>query len=370
MIKDLTIKEIHIPFRVSFKHASAERAKTEGIWVEAVSETGERGFGEACPRSYVTGETVESTIHFFSTVKAEVIQDVGSLHDLRAWVAQNKQAIDENPAAWCAIELALLDLFAREAGTSVETLLAMPPLQGRFHYSAVVGDGSFPQFQTQMKQYLSMGFHDVKVKISGELEKDREKLDWLTQVAAASTPDLRLRVDANNLWATSDACIAYFQNLGHPLMAIEEPLAPNHYHDLHQISTALQTKIILDESFLRIDQFDALSFAPDIWILNLRVSKMGGLIRTIAIAEKARAVGMPIIVGAQVGETSVLTRAGLSVAHYTKDILLAQEGAFGLHLLERDVCQPPLMFGAKGILDTSTYALDQAVGFGLNFYSG
>jgi hypothetical protein len=34
---------------------------------------------------------------------------------------------------------------------------------------------------------------------------------------------------------------------------------------------------------------------------------------------------------------------------------VAQEGAFGTLLLERDVCDPPLMFGASGVLDVATY---------------
>ena len=52
------------------------------------------------------------------------------------------------------------------------------------------------------------------------------------------------------------------------------------------------------------------------------------------------------------------------MAHASRDILLAQEGAFGTLLLERDVCDPPLMFGAGGVLDTAAYpALEP--GFGL-----
>jgi L-Ala-D/L-Glu epimerase len=51
-----------------------------------------------------------------------------------------------------------------------------------------------------------------------------------------------------------------------------------------------------------------------------------------------------------VGETSLLTRAALTVAAQAHDLLLAQEGAFGTHLLAADVCEEPLMFGAGGQL--------------------
>jgi hypothetical protein len=44
---------------------------------------------------------------------------------------------------------------------------------------------------------------------------------------------------------------------------------------------------------------------------------------------------------------------------------VAQEGAFGTQLLERDVCDPPLMFGAGGVLDSAAYAMLARPGFGL-----
>jgi hypothetical protein len=78
----------------------------------------------------------------------------------------------------------------------------------------------------------------------------------------------------------------------------------------------------------------------------------------------ARARGIGVIVGAQVGETSLLTRAGLTAARAASDALVAQEGAFGTFLLQRDVCDPPLMFGAGGMLDASAHPMLTAPGLG------
>jgi hypothetical protein len=61
-----------------------------------------------------------------------------------------------------------------------------------------------------------------------------------------------------------------------------------------------------------------------------------------------------MIVGAHVGETSVLTRAGITLAHAIKDRLVGHEGAFGTHLLTRDVFSDPLMFGRRGFLKACT----------------
>ena len=73
-----------------------------------------------------------------------------------------------------------------------------------------------------------------------------------------------------------------------------------------------------------------------------------------------------MIVGAQVGETSLLTRAGLLVAAAAAASLLGQEGAFGTYLLEQDVCEPPLVFGAGGTLDADDLGLASRPGLGID----
>lgn len=62
---------------------------------------------------------------------------------------------------------------------------------------------------------------------------------------------------------------------------------------------------------------------------------------------------IPLIIGAQVGESSILTRAALTIANAFRDNLLAQEGAFGTQLLQYDIVEPSLMFEKAGKLNAS-----------------
>jgi hypothetical protein len=57
---------------------------------------------------------------------------------------------------------------------------------------------------------------------------------------------------------------------------------------------------------VRIEQHESLATGPEHWIVNVRVSKMGGLVRSLSVVARARELGLSIVVGAQVGETSVL----------------------------------------------------------------
>jgi len=131
------------------------------------------------------------------------------------------------------------------------------------------------------------------------------------------SPDTRIRADANNLWRGYSDTVEYMRVLDAVTWAIEEPFA-----NMAMISRDINQRIILDESSLRQQQFDYLDDASP-WIINVRVSKTGGLIRAKAIAEEAGKHNIPLIVGAQVRETSVLTRAGLTIANAYSDNVLA-----------------------------------------------
>jgi L-alanine-DL-glutamate epimerase-like enolase superfamily enzyme len=361
-IRSLEVRRLHIPFTVAFRHASAERSETSSLWAQAVSQSGVTGCGESCPRSYVTGETLETAHAFFSRHEAALCDEIIDLGTLRSWLASNAAEIDANPAAWCAIELAILDMLAKDERQTVEAFLSLPELEGRFLYTAVLGDAASRAFQATADQYRALGFRDFKVKLSGDVKRDRAKLaivrGWQIQT-------VRVRVDANNLWSAADDAISFLRALDYPFFAIEEPLGPNQCDELARIGDALDCQVILDESFLRIGQLAELRHRPGRWLINLRVSKMGGLLRSLAVTEAARHAGIGLIVGAQVGETSLLTRAALTVARAAGDALVAQEGAFGTRLLARDVCDPPLMFGDGGVLDVAAYPSLGTPGLGI-----
>jgi L-Ala-D/L-Glu epimerase len=354
------LRELRIPFKSVFKHASASRAETSSIWVEALEAGRVVGHGEACPRPYVTHETIESARAFVSSHGESIARSVRDLDTLRHWMDAHSTDIDANPAAWCAVELACLDALGRNTGQTIEALLGRPPLTGTFTYTAVVGDEDPAAFHVRVQQYHRMGFSDFKVKLSGDIERDRQKLSAFAPLLAAG---VRVRADANNVWKTAAEAAHALSRLAFPWFAVEEPISANQYDELDALAQTVGCPIVLDESLVRRQQLAHLSAAPVRWFINVRVSKMGGLLRSLDLVDDARRRGFGVIVGAQVGETSLLTRAGLTVAHAAGDALVAQEGAFGTHLLTDDVCDPPIMFGARGLLDVLDHPSCIAPGF-------
>ncbi|MCZ6894835.1 MAG: hypothetical protein O7H40_12425 [Gammaproteobacteria bacterium] len=361
-IERLDIFTFPVPFKMVFRHASASRDRAENIIVVARSECGRVGYGEGCPRRYVTGETVQSSVAFVQQQAETMVANIQDIDGLKNWIDANRGAIDRNPAAFCAIELALLDLLGEIAGRPIEDVLGIPRLGGAYRYSAVLGDAPYLVYWWQFRRYRGGGFRDFKVKVSGDPGRDQRKIGVFRN---NPDPALRVRLDANNLWHEADDCIRHVNGLSYDFFAIEEPLQEGDLPGFKRVGEECRTRIILDESFLRPEQLDTLDDSSR-WIVNLRVSKMGGVLRSMDIARKANKRGIGIIVGAQVGETSILTRAALTVASVCGDAHVASEGAFGTYLLQRDLTSPSLMFGPGGELVCENILDPSCPGLGLD----
>jgi L-alanine-DL-glutamate epimerase-like enolase superfamily enzyme len=360
MIKIKT-SSLSIPLRSSFKHNTAERNVTDTMLLIAESG-GTSGFGESCPRTYVTGENVKSCIDWVASKETE-ISVLGNFGALKEWQSKNKSEIDKHTAAYCAVELALLDLYSKQKNETVEKLLGIPEIKGPFQYTAVVSDEQGPKLEKILGQYVQLGFTDYKFKLSGKRELDVEKFATLEKLAGDKSSKLRIRIDANNIWpGRADDAITYIRALERKFFGIEEPLGPHDLVGLSKLSVALETPVILDESLITPENMLSALKMPGRWMPNIRVSKVGGIQRGLEIAKIASENGCSIIMGAQVGETSILSRAALSVVQAYKPYVVAQEGAYGTILLEKEIVEPEIRFGAAGILNYQS----QAPGLGLN----
>jgi muconate cycloisomerase len=84
---------------------------------------------------------------------------------------------------------------------------------------------------------------------------------------------------------------------------------------------------------------------------NVRISKCGGLVAAYARCREALDAGLVLQVGCQVGESSLLSAAHLTLlsalAPLTPGVRYA-EGCFGRHLLREDPVSPLVQFGYSG----------------------
>lgn len=328
-----------LPFRRAFAHASATRRYAQNLIVRVEDAEGRVGLGEGCPRDYVTGETIASAVAAVARWRA-ALSRLGDLDALRRWLRAAEAEVAAAPSAACAVELALLDLFARQAEKPVEDLLGLPRLDRALPVTAVYGSGPAAVFLLQNLRFRRAGMADAKLKLTGDAARD----GWRARRLTASG---RTRVDANNLWPDARAAIMGLARVQKSVWAVEEPVAPRDWTGLAEVAAATGLAVILDESLSGPSDLDALADGPR-YVLNVRLSRLGGLLRTLDTIAAARACGMDVILGAHVGETSILARAGLVAAGAAGPTLAAYEGAYGTHLLKHDAVAPSLTFGSDG----------------------
>jgi len=352
-MKILSIKPepLRIPFKQRFSHHSCSRVTGESVLVTVTTTCGVKAQGEGCPRTYVTGETVDSALAFIRSIQEEIVK-IQSLRDLKHWVETHETLINAHPAAWCAVELAIIQCLARVNQINVEQLLEVPTNRSEFEYTGVIGAETLPTSCRVIEQYIKLGMRQYKLKVSGYVELDQAKIRSLNSLLGIQ--NYTLRIDANNAWGEPEEASEYLSKLNAPnLCGLEEPLKPRDYDGLVTVAQQTKVPIILDESLVYADDVQALRKHPTLWIGNLRVSKLGGLIRSLAMLKQLEAIGVPVMIGAQVGETSLLTRAGIVLSRACRNSPLWMEGAFGEYLLSEDIVPQVLQFGPGGLLRLS-----------------
>ncbi|PKN18068.1 MAG: hypothetical protein CVU71_11140 [Deltaproteobacteria bacterium HGW-Deltaproteobacteria-6] len=344
---------LQLTLKTTVRHAAATRKEGESLWIEAKSQ-GHTGYGEGCPRDYVAGDDLTSSLQWVRETFSAGEVDFSTLDDLKQWSSSHAKMIDQYPSAWCAVEMAILDLLAREKGCSVEELLGLRGDMRYGRYTAVLGDQKLWQYATLVDQYLIRGIADFKIKLSGNPAEDTQKIELLEDLSVQHhAPTPRIRLDANNLWKDRcDEAIAFTLALGRErLFAVEEPVQARHIEDISRFSMATGLPVILDESLCTLADLRLFQNVPGQFIANIKISRVGGLTRALQMITEVKKLGWPIIVGCHVGETSLLTRAALVISAAAGENLAAHEGAFGDYLVSREPSQPTLTFGRGGLLD-------------------
>ncbi len=207
-----------VGLRHVFRHASAVHQRAENTIVSVEDSDGCRGWDEGCPRPYVTGETRESAAAFVREQGAEVAV-ADDVHGLWRWIDANESLIYRAPAAFCALELALIDLFGQRDGLPLETLLGLPVPAVPIQMSAVLG--CVPWWVTSLLafRYRVNGFRSAKLKLGPDKQRNRANLRALSSFE-------RVRVDANNLWRDEPSARCALWGITDRVDAVEEPVAP------------------------------------------------------------------------------------------------------------------------------------------------
>jgi mandelate racemase len=189
--------------------------------------------------------------------------------------------------AAAAIDMALWDARAREAGLPLVTLLGGAP--GRVPAYASLRTMAPAGAAAEAREALALGFTELKVKLGrGDLAAD---LETLRAVRGAVGDGVRLMVDYNQSLSVPEA-IERARALG-GVYWIEEPTRADDYAGHARIGAASGTAIQLGESCWGPHDVARAIAAGASSHLTLDVMKLGGVSGWLRAAALAEAAGLP-----------------------------------------------------------------------------
>jgi len=351
-VEALTIYRLRIPFHHAFRHALHSREESDAVIVKVTGSDGACGYGEALPRAYVTGETTESMIAWVRDVLAPKIFHESffpgwhTLEQLQALLPDwsSNVASGNGPIAWnaafCAVELALLDWTLRADHAALADYL--PPTRFEVVYSGVISADHPRDAAALAKRMARLKLKQIKVKVGGSDDAER-----LAAVRDAIGDQVELRADANGAWSAGQAIEQLRLLARFKLTVIEQPVAAGDIDGMKQVRAQCGIPVMADESLITVEHARQLIAARACDRFNIRLSKNGGISGSLAMAKLAQATGIAIQVGAQVGETAILSAAGRTFAAHLA-ALASAEGSFGTWLLSEDISFDHVAFGLGG----------------------
>lgn len=337
---------MELPFRFAFGHALAERRSSTNVLVRLALADGSVGWGEGVPREYVTGETVEGATAALAEGLGPALlgATVGEAEDVPELFADAVEPGDGelDNAARCALELAFLDACGRHFRVPVQRWLGGAPA-AEVRYDAVIPFSSPRKLVALALVIRALGIRQVKIKVGDDLERDLRSLELLRRVLGE---DADVRVDANCAWTPDQAVEAIERMSRHRIAAVEQPVPGGDLEGLRVVAEAVQVPLIADESLRTVDEARRLAETGACAAFNIRVSKCGGLLDSLRIARIAEEAGIFCVVGAQVGESGILSAAGRHLAAAIGPRYL--EGSGGSLLLRRDLTEERVLPGRGG----------------------
>ncbi len=354
-----TVAALRLPLVEEFAHALSEREYSDSILVEVVTNDGTSGYGEGLPREYVTGESVDSAIDHI----VEVLWPcVGGLALPRTLDPRDGRAalrtlteVFPNAAtgtggpviAWnaarCAMELALIDACTRAHSMSLGQLI--PPVRESVVYCGVMPTGSVELAERHARFAKLMGASFVKVKVGADdVEHDRVRLETIRSVLG---PGVSLTIDANAAYSVDRAIDALHEFEPLDISGVEQPVPRGEPDEIAAVRRESRIPIIVDESLVTLEDAHRLVDAGACDVFSIRISKCGGIVPSMDIAEFGEAHGVAIKIGCHVGESALLSAAGRHLAAHLPH-LTSVEGSFGTMLLEEDISRMPIHFGHGG----------------------
>ncbi len=329
---------LRLPLVHAFETSSHRKSSLEHILLRTEDSDGAVGWGEVASPSgpYYSAETTDTCWLLLERYLMPALAGVDWEHPSAAGAAWKH--VRGHHFAKAGLDIACWDLWARRHGQALPTALGGTREQVPAGVSLGI-EKTTGALLEQVRGHVREGYLRVKLKIGP---------GWDVEPVAAVREefgDLALQVDANGAYTEDPDHLAALTRLdGLGLLLIEQPFAPSELLASARLQRRLATPVCLDES---VDDAGQLATAVSLEagsVLNVKVSRMGGLTPARAAVEQATAAGWRAWCGGMhefgVGRAANIALASLDGCSLPSDVSGSDK------YFRHDVVSPPIRASA------------------------
>ncbi len=295
--KELFLKNV-------FTIARGSKSSVQNVFI-TISKNGLSGHGEAGPNTRY-GETSATVIHFFEAFRFEVLDEVKSVDEVEKVISKESQLYKERTgnavpySATTAIEMAWLDWWAKTVNKPLWRAWCSESDTGPVS-SFTIGIDEIPVMQKKIKEAEEYPLYKIKLGT----DHDREIIHGIREVT-----DKRLRVDANEGWKTVDQALREIDFLASQnVEMVEQPMHSSMVPELKELKQRSALPLCADESFTGSE--DLKEIAEQFHIINIKLMKIGSMVKAKRTIEKAHQLGLEVMIGCMIESSLAITAGGV-----------------------------------------------------------
>lgn len=282
------------------------------------------GYGEAGPNKRYD-ETAETVILFVESLPSSLFDDVHTARDLSERLNEADSAVQ---SAKSAVEMAWLDWWGKNQGQPLWELWEAPA-RITPPTSFTIGLDEIDVIQQKVRE--AEQYPILKIKLG--TDRDKEIINGIREVS-----DQIIRVDANEGWTNLETAKEQIRFLADQNVEFIEQPMPSSMHDkMKELKKWSPLPLIADESFKGDESLEQTAQAFD--GINIKLMKMGSLVKARSIIQKARKRNLKVMIGCMI-ESSLGIAAGSLLGTWADyvdldgNLLLAEDPFEGLTLTE------------------------------------
>jgi L-alanine-DL-glutamate epimerase-like enolase superfamily enzyme len=319
-ITKIEVKLVRMPMR-TFTDAYASYSTGQFALITIETDEGITGYGES-PSTVTVGfygetlDTVATSIRK-SLAPALIGEDPENVGEL---VSAMNLAQGYSFIAKTGLNLALYDLVGKAFKIPASTLLG-GTRRSRIRAASEIGITSAKEMVKEAQRLVNLGFEVIKLKAGKDME---EEMKGLKGIRAALGSNVELRVDPNAGWSRRDALSAAEIMTKYEVSYLEQPLPRWDLEGLAMVRKQTGMQIMVDESVWDPHDVVRVAKAEAADIINIKITKTGGLTTALEVYNTAKAFGISCVIGTEL-ESCVALGAKLQIASAMEDLPYACE---------------------------------------------